>query len=140
MGQASVEDLVDSDPKFNLHHNDGLYLDIQVQNISVNALIDTGSTVSIIHTQKFGLLPAETQENILPTNCVLRMADGGPVSCKGKVTIPLCRGDKTYHQQVLIAEIEAPFVLGYDFLYNYQCSLDISKGQWTFEVILSNAH
>ena len=67
-----------------------------------------------------------------PTRCVLRMADGGPVGCKGTTFLPLCIGSKVYHQQVLIADIEAPFVLGYDFLYDKQCSLDISKGQLLF--------
>ena len=60
------------------------------------------------------------------------MADGGPVGCKGTTFLPLCIGGKVYHQQVLIADIEAPFVFGYDFLYDRQCSLDISKEQLLF--------
>ena len=67
-----------------------------------------------------------------PTRCVLLMADGGPVGCKGTTFLPLCIGGKVYHQQVLIADIEAPFVVGYNFLYDKQCSLDISKGQLLF--------
>ena len=42
------------------------------------------------------------------------MTDGGPASCKGTTILPLCIGSKTYYHHVLIAEIEAPFVLGYD--------------------------
>ena len=60
------------------------------------------------------------------------MADGGPVGCKGTTFLPLCIGGKVYHQQVRIADIEAPFVVGYDFLYYMHCSLDISKGQLLF--------
>ena len=56
------------------------------------------------------------------------MTDGGPAGCKGTTILPLCIGSKTYYQHVLIAEIEAPFVLGYDILYDKQCYLDISKG------------
>lgn len=72
------------------------------------------------------------RENVLPTKCILRMADGGPVGCKGTTFLPLCIGGKVYQQQVLIAHIEAPFVIRYDFLYDKQCSLDISKGQLLF--------
>ena len=112
--------------------NKGLYLDVTVENLTLSSLIDTGSTVSIIHTKKFDLLPMSIRETVSPTRCVLRMADGGPVGCKGTTFLPLCIGSKVYHQQVLIADIEAPFVLGYDFLYDKQCSLDISKGQLLF--------
>ena len=112
--------------------NEGLYLDVTVENLTLSSLIDTGSTVSIIHTKKFDLLPISIRETVSPTRCVLRMADGGPVGCKGTTFLPFCIGSKVYHQQVLIADIEAPFVLGYDFLYDKQCSLDISKEQLLF--------
>lgn len=127
-----MDPFVKNDPEFSLPPNDGLYIEIKIENVPLQALIDTGSTVTIIHTQKFALLPDEVQRKILPTKCVLRMADGGPVSCKGTAIIPLCIGNRIYDQQVLIAEIEAPFVVGYDFLYNNQCSLDISNGQLHF--------
>ena len=112
--------------------NEGLYLDLKVENLSLLGLIDTGSTVSIIHTKKFDLLPMSIRETVSPTRCVLRMADGGPVGCKGTTFLPLSIGGKVYNQQVLIADIEAPLVVGYDFLYDKQCSLDISKGQLLF--------
>ena len=127
-----MDSFVGNDPKISLPPNEGLYLDVTVEKLTLQGLIDTGSTCSIIHTKTFASLPNEIRENVLPTRCVLRMADGGPVGCKGTTILPLCIGSKTYHQQVLIAEIEAPFVLGYDFLHNKQCSLDISKGQLLF--------
>ena len=61
------------------------------------------------------------------------MADGGPVPGLGTVNLPIQVGDKFYLQYVLIAEIEAPFVLGYDFLYKNNCLLDIRQGTLNFE-------
>ena len=37
-------------------------------------------------------------------------------------------GNKVYLQDVLVAEIEVPFVLGYDFMYKNNCLLDIGTG------------
>ena len=111
--------------------NEGLYLDVTVENLTLSSQIDTGSMVSIIHTKRFYLLPMLIRETVSPTRCVLRMADGRPVGCKGTTFLPLCIGSKVY-QQVLIADIEAPFLIGYDFLYDKQCSLDISKGLLLF--------
>ncbi|MCG7879153.1 MAG: RNase H-like domain-containing protein [Candidatus Thiodiazotropha endolucinida] len=132
MGQASVEPFVGNDPHVSLPPKDGLYLDIKVENCPFIALIDTGSTVSIIHPKKFESLSSETQEKVLPTKCVLKMADGGPVDCRGTIILPISIGDKIYDQQVLIAEIEAPFVLGYDFLHDHQCILNISQAELSF--------
>ena len=55
--------------------NDGLYLHINIENVSLNALIDTGSTITIIHTQKFKLLSDEIQNTIQPVKFFLKMAD-----------------------------------------------------------------
>ena len=55
-GQASV-DLVGNDPNISLPSNEDLYLDLKVENLSLSGLIDTGSSVRIIHTKKFDLLP-----------------------------------------------------------------------------------
>ena len=53
--------------------------------------------------------------------------------CLGAVNLPIQVGDKVYLQYVLIAEIEPPFVLGYDFLYKINCLLDIRQGTLNFE-------
>ena len=47
--------------------NEGLYLDVTVEKSTLSSLIDTGSTVSIIHTKKFELLPMSIRETVLPT-------------------------------------------------------------------------
>lgn len=52
VGQVSV-DFVGNDPIISLPPNEGLYLDITVENLTFPGLIDTGSTVSIIQTKKF---------------------------------------------------------------------------------------
>lgn len=112
MGQASVDFSELCDPALNQTLNDGLYLHINIENVSLNALIDTGSTITIIHTHKFKLLSDEIQNTLQPVKCFLKMADGGPVPCKGVVKIPLNIENQIYQQDVLIANIDAPFVFG----------------------------
>ena len=56
----------------------------------------------------------------------LRPSNGGwrSVGCKGTayLPLPLRIGNRTYRQQVLIKDIKASFVLGYDFLFDKQRS------------------
>ena len=135
-----MDSFVGNHSKISLPPNEGLHLDVTVEKLTLQGLIDTGSSFSIIHTKKFDLLPSEIRENVLPTKCVLRMVDGGPVGYKGTTILPLCIGSKTYYQQVPVAETEASFELGYDFLYDKQCSLDISKGNYSSKTSQSNAN
>ena len=116
-----------------MRKNDGLYVKVGIGNLFAHGLVDTGSTVTILHTRKFQSLPEEQQQKIQATPYTLKMADGGPVPCLGAVNLPIQVGDKVYLQYVLITEIEAPFVLGYDFLYKNNCLLDIRQGTLNFE-------
>ena len=104
-----------------------------IGNLFAHGLVETGSTVTILHTLKFQTLPEEQQQKIQATPYTLKMADGGPVPCLGAVNLPIQVGDKVYLQYVLIAEIEPPFVLGYIFLYKINCRLDIRQGTLNFE-------
>ena len=85
-----MDTFVGNDPKISLPPNEGLYLDVTVENLTLLGLIDTGSTCSIIHTKN--VASNEIRENVLPTRCVLGMADGGSVGCKGTTILPLCIG------------------------------------------------
>ena len=53
--------------------------------------------------------------------------------CVGAADLPIQIGNKVFLQHVLIADIEAPFVLGYDFLFKNNCLLNIREGTLNFE-------
>ena len=52
---------VENDPKHSLPPNEGLYLDVTVEHLTLQGFIDTGSTCSISHTKKFALLPMKSE-------------------------------------------------------------------------------
>lgn len=63
-----MDPFVKTDPEFSLPPNDGLYIEIKIENVPLQALIDTGSTVTIIHTQKFALLQLKYKEKYCQQN------------------------------------------------------------------------
>ena len=129
----SAESSQQPDPEINFKANDGLFIQLEIENLSLNCLLDTGSTVTIIHTLKFQALSERLQQKLEPTKFVLRMADGAPVPCVGQACLPLKVGNEVFLQYVLIADIEAPFVLGYDFLYQNNCLVEERQGLLVFE-------
>lgn len=64
-------------------------------------------------------------------SCQLRMADGGVVTSEGCVTLPIEIQGCVFQQRMIVANVEAPVVLGYDFLHQNQSLLDIGKGEIT---------
>ena len=57
------------------------------------------------------------------------MADGGIVQVCGEASFSVHIQGATYEQPMVIAEIETPVVLGYDFVRKHQCQIDVPKGE-----------
>ena len=44
------------------------------------------------------------------------MADGSELRLLGTITLPLCIDNQVIHQLMLVADVEIPAVLGFDFM------------------------
>lgn len=77
---------------------------------------------------KYYSLPVEIRPKLEDSDGVLRMADGGLVKVEGKTTLPLHIEGRTYYQEVIVADVEAPLVMGYDFMLKNSCNINIGEG------------
>ena len=93
----------------------------------INCLLDTGSTSTIMHPKKFMSIPETVRPTVTEVSGGLRMANGNIVNASGTVTLPFEIQGQTFRQRVIIADVEAPVVLGYDFLLQHQCTIDIGR-------------
>lgn len=81
----------------------------------INCLIDTGASVSVLHRQVFEI--SEYVRPSLKRNCgKLKVADGEMITPAGAARMNFVIDDKPYSYRMLVADIEVPTVLGYDFL------------------------
>ena len=112
--------------------NDGLYIKVKLFDVAVNSLIDTGSTITVLHPRKYFELDERDRPCLKPDCGQLRMADGGAVTPLGigEFKITLC--GVTVDHPVIVADIEAPMILGYDFLHDHDCQLHLGTGVLTF--------
>ncbi|XP_071123870.1 uncharacterized protein [Mytilus edulis] len=55
------------------------------------------------------------------------MANGSHVVPLGVLSLPIKLGDQVIHQEMIIADIEIPAVLGYDFMVKNKCVIDIAN-------------
>ena len=95
--------------------------------ISVSCLIGHGSSISTIHPALYNRM---SEKQLLSSSDVrLRMADGGLVPVCGEASFSVHTQDATYEQTMVVAEIETPVVLGYDFMCKHHCQIDVPKGE-----------
>ncbi|KAL3852143.1 hypothetical protein ACJMK2_015821 [Sinanodonta woodiana] len=55
------------------------------------------------------------------------MADRGLISIS--VTLPLKIIGEVFNHKLVIADIQVPIVLGYDFLFEYECKIDVAESK-----------
>ena len=108
--------------------NDGLYLKANIYGINVNCLVDTGATLSILHPAKYRQIPENLRPKLQPATGNLKTADGGSTVPEGYALIPVSIANHIYWSKMVIASVDGPAAIGYDFLFENQCQIDVRKG------------
>ena len=105
--------------------SNGLYISVEVFGIITEALLDTGSSVSVLEPRLFDKIPDSDRPVVSHSARSLRMANGDMSLPKGNAIFDLnIQGTKLSHRMT-IADIEVPMILGYDFLYEHDCSISV---------------
>ena len=104
--------------------NESLYLPVTIHGIHVNSLLDSGSTLTVLHPDTYYQIPQTSRPNMIGEQIKLRMADGGVIQSLGEVQVEIALGDQVFQHVATIADIESSAVIGYDFLKKHGCCLD----------------
>ena len=105
----------------------GLYLNVEVDSVEINCLIDSGSTRSVVHPSIYKNIDASCRPMLRPYDDEIQVADGGLVETIGMVELELLLEDgKILNMNFIVCEVEAPIILGMDFLAHYEAKLDIA--------------
>jgi hypothetical protein len=97
-------------------NHDGLFATVDICQIPLYCLLDTGSTMSVLHSNIFKKLPQKMQTRLKNSNKKLRMADGSELRILGTIHLPLFIDNQVIHQLMLVADVEILAVLGFDFM------------------------
>ena len=106
---------------------DSLYLVVKLNDIDISCLLDTGSTISVLHPNRYAALPPETRPALEGGDKNLKMADGGLVATYGQALFPIIIGGQRFEQRLVVAEIDSAMILGLDFFKKHRCVLDVGK-------------
>ena len=110
-----------------------MYIKVYINDNLINCLVDTGSTRTVLHTRKYLSIPEERRPKLIKNRVRLKTANGELIQTIGKTILSMRINDRCFSHQFLIADIDVPAVLGYDFLYSNNCKLDMGGGILTIE-------
>lgn len=111
--------------------HDSLYLKMDINGIFINCLVDTGSTLTVLHSRKYFAISPDKRPTLLRSGVRLKMANGELVTTMGQAYFCIEVNGKSFKQRFIVADIDVPAVLGYDFLHLHHCKIDMGGGKLT---------
>ena len=106
---------------------DSLYLPVSLEGMPVQCLVDSGSTLSVLHSNCYHSIPKQKQPKLSCSAGMLCMADGGLVPSNGEAIFTLDLGSNTVCHHMVVADIDTPGILGMDFLKSHDSVLDAKR-------------
>ena len=134
-GQSSTDN-VDIGPKINSEilelKKDGAYVSGKIQGLNLSLLVDSGSSATIINPSVYQKIPITSRPRLETASTSMTTASGDKLKCEGKGKFTLEIDDRKIEHTVWVAEIEGNGILGYDFLSQHDCCLNLRKGELLF--------
>ncbi|CAI5678294.1 unnamed protein product [Oreochromis niloticus] len=105
----------------------GLYLDCDLAGTTCRALIDTGSTLSLVQA---GVLPGTDgprPQGWQPTQLHITTVTGERAKVKGERSLPVTVANRTVDHQFWLASIPDRCIIGLDLLAKWEATVDVSR-------------
>jgi hypothetical protein len=108
----------------------GIFIEVKLGDRSLEVLVDTGATVTILSKDVLADIFADKPLKQLTTDVLI--ADGTPLKVYGSKEVKFSIQDMVFDHTMVIADLSVDGILGLDFLRAHQCSLDLNGCSLTF--------
>ena len=107
-----------------------LYVEISIFNKQVEAVRDSGTSVSYVCEQRFNQINENHQVKIQSSTTQPSTANQMPIHIEGNVSVPIQIGPKKHERTFyVLIETASDFLLRFDFLETNNCDALFSEGQ-----------
>ena len=101
---------------------------VDVCGVTIDMLVDTGSSVTLIDKTVFHEIECSARPTLLQSNSTLKAVNGEPLDVCGEMDIALGIQGRLYTQETIVADMGGlQGVLGLDFMLNQNGVLDLTK-------------
>ena len=118
---------------------DELQIYTEIGGIPTEALVDTGSSISIINIPFYKKLKKVNPGMMLsPETRSATNVNGQPINNHGTVDLPLKWGHRSIHVKFWVMEVDLPCLIGRQFLKKHRAKLNLDTDQISIENITIN--
>ena len=105
-----------------------VYVKIQLFNQTIEAVCDSGASVSCLSSEIFDSLRSQHKLQLVPSNTQLKAANQLPIECRGIVQLPVRIGSKLFNHAFHVL-VKSDCLIGLEFLDDHKCDPMFSKKQ-----------
>ncbi|XP_053391020.1 uncharacterized protein LOC128553858 [Mercenaria mercenaria] len=109
----------------------GLFLKCSINNITLECLVDTGATLTLLSHKTWDLIKDRNTASLEKSNIQISAASGDHLNVLGKTSVIFDINGIHVVTGVLIVEIDIDGIIGLDFMKANNCQLDIHKNTIT---------
>ena len=129
MGQCKTNDPRPTVVKLNISKfgDQGLFIATKIEEQSINMLVDTDASVTVINKVMFDKLYPSSSNVLEPVQLNLVTATGEIAPFYGKKIVEIKIGNYVFNHEILVADIQNDGILGVDFLSPNKIDVLLSK-------------
>ena len=120
---------LDTTPRVQKVKGDGFYVPGKAENLSVDWLIDTGCTITILSLRRFMALSSDEKPTLEHYDKELKSVDEQTINVIGKATVNIEIGEHWFKHDCVIAEISNDGLLGVDFMKSHEVVIDFANNK-----------
>ena len=106
---------------------DSLYVSGEIEGQQSLCLIDTGSTISVLHPSRYSSLLERDRPKLEGGTGYIKTVDGGLVQPLGQAVFNLDIDGMCFKQRMVVADVESTAILGMDFLRDHLGVVDAGR-------------
>ncbi len=107
-----------------------MFVSARIGKTELSFLVETGASCTIVSEDIFRELKKLPEAGkVFNESRKLQAADGSFVRVLGKLKLPVKLGKVVVQHEVIGANITDSGILGYDFLKQHKCNIDIDRGE-----------
>ena len=118
---------MDKEQCLKISRENAFYAPGKAEQITVEWLIDTGCTITIVSSRTFHHMKPDERPQLEPCPKRLLSADDSPIPVLGMATMNITVGTKLVQHQVIVADIADEGILGTDFFREHQVIIDFGR-------------
>ncbi|CAC5359449.1 unnamed protein product [Mytilus coruscus] len=104
----------------------GMFVELDIQDVPVKFMIDTGATLTLVSTRVYDLIPDLRRPHLGETKSQIKSVCDNYLSLRRKGSFKLDFGKEEFISEAVVTDLQVDGILGLDFMKKNKCLIDVS--------------